>query len=293
MISVIIATFNRAHLISRAIDSVLTQSHQNFEMIIADDGSDDNTEEVVKNYSDSRIKYFKLQKNGGPGRAKNFGVEMASGETITFLDSDDYYENVRVLEKINQKITRADVVAFKKYYIEDDNGRRAEEAKLTGDAYEYLMQHPLHYIGKPPYAMKRNLFLKAGKFNEYPRWGEALGFWRRLFKQKARLELEDGIGYVVCLHAGERVSRGGSVKDRKQGKEMVFNVVFRAYSENGEYFKQNKIPKAIWLVFLLRTSKSMRDVSKFSMILKSLIKNGLINYFKGYVLLKSGKVTEG
>lgn len=87
-VSIITPTFNRSHTIKGAIDSVLAQDFQNWEMIVVDDGSTDNTEDVVKSYTDKRIKYF-AKPNGGPSKARNFGISHASGDWIMYLDSDD------------------------------------------------------------------------------------------------------------------------------------------------------------------------------------------------------------
>ena len=90
MISVIIPTYNREKVIERAIFSVLNQVNCDFlEVIVVDDCSKDNTEEVVKGIRDSRIKFVRLEKNSGACVARNKGIELASGEYIAFQDSDD------------------------------------------------------------------------------------------------------------------------------------------------------------------------------------------------------------
>jgi glycosyltransferase involved in cell wall biosynthesis len=88
VVSVITPTYNRAHTIQKAIDSVRNQTFENWEMIIVDDGSVDNTQQIVSENKDSRIKYYK-KPNGGPARARNFGIEHARGKWIMYLDSDD------------------------------------------------------------------------------------------------------------------------------------------------------------------------------------------------------------
>jgi len=76
LISVIIPTYNRAHLITRAINSVLTQTYQKFELLIIDDGSTDDTESIVKSFRDPRIFYFKEKENKGVLSALNRGFEL-------------------------------------------------------------------------------------------------------------------------------------------------------------------------------------------------------------------------
>ena len=99
LFSIIVPTYNRAHMISTAIESVLAQTYKNWELIIVNDGSGDNTEEVVKNYTshDSRIKYF-YQEKKGRSAARNHGIEKSSGQYISFLDDDDYYLKDFLLE---------------------------------------------------------------------------------------------------------------------------------------------------------------------------------------------------
>jgi len=88
-VSVIIATYNRAHLLKTAIDSVLTQTYTDYEVIVADDGSSDGTEELVRSYGD-RVRYL-YQENQGKSVMLNKALTKAAGEWIAFLDSDDYW----------------------------------------------------------------------------------------------------------------------------------------------------------------------------------------------------------
>lgn len=88
-VSVIIPTYNRAHLIGRAITSVLRQSYKDFEIVVVDDGSTDDTKAVVMAFGDDRIIYKRLPMNKGVHEARNRGMELATGECLAFLDSDD------------------------------------------------------------------------------------------------------------------------------------------------------------------------------------------------------------
>lgn len=93
MFSIIIPTYNRAHLIGRTIQSCLKQTYPHFEIIVVDDGSTDNTEQVIKSIQSPKIKYFKIP-NSERGYARNFGIKQSIGNYITFLDSDDtLFEN--------------------------------------------------------------------------------------------------------------------------------------------------------------------------------------------------------
>ncbi len=81
-VSVIIPTYNRAEKLKLAVKSVLNQTYQDFELIIVDDGSDDNTKEIVKSFKNSKIRYYKNRTNKGPGAARNKGIKYAKGKYI-------------------------------------------------------------------------------------------------------------------------------------------------------------------------------------------------------------------
>lgn len=103
-VSVIIPTYNRDKELKKCIDSLIRQTYTNIEIIIVDDGSKDNTEEVVNKINDKRIKYYK-RTNHGIGNSRNFGIKESTGEYITFIDSDDYVDNT-FIEKMYEKATK-------------------------------------------------------------------------------------------------------------------------------------------------------------------------------------------
>lgn len=90
-ISVIIPTYNRGNIIGNSIKSVLNQTYKNLEVIIIDDGSTDNTKEIISKFEDERIRYIKLDENRGGSNARNIGIKIAHGKYISFQDSDDIF----------------------------------------------------------------------------------------------------------------------------------------------------------------------------------------------------------
>jgi glycosyltransferase involved in cell wall biosynthesis len=100
LISIVIPTYNRAHVLTRAIDSIIAQTYSNWELLIVDDGSDDDTEELVAEYMnrEPRIKF--LERPGdrlrGGNACRNIGAEYAAGEYVAYLDSDDYWKETRL-----------------------------------------------------------------------------------------------------------------------------------------------------------------------------------------------------
>jgi len=116
--SIILPTYNRAHLLHRAIQSVINQTYGNFELIIVDDGSTDCTSEVVKTFNDQRIIYVKHEQNKGVTAAYNTGLRLARGKYITFLGSDDELlpnaleTAISKFNEISSKVGRIDVLLF-------------------------------------------------------------------------------------------------------------------------------------------------------------------------------------
>lgn len=116
--SIIVPVYNVEKYLKRCLDSIINQSYKNFELIIINDGSTDSSEEIIKSFKDSRIKYFK-QENKGLSITRNKGVEVASGDYLLFVDSDDYLNN-DLLEVLNNNLDKNyDLVRFQIDYDVD------------------------------------------------------------------------------------------------------------------------------------------------------------------------------
>lgn len=114
LLSVIIPTYNRGRLILNSVTSVLNQTYKNIELIVVDDCSTDNTEEILKSINDSRIKYVKLEKNSGACIARNKGIELSTGKFIAFNDSDDLWITTKLEKQLCfLKNYNADIVICK------------------------------------------------------------------------------------------------------------------------------------------------------------------------------------
>ena len=139
LFSVVIPSYNRATYIQKTIQSVLDQTYSNFEIIIVDDGSTDNTEEIVNAIKDKRLTYYKI-KNSERGFARNFGIEKSQGDYITFLDSDDiYYPGY--LKNARESILNSDMPNFLHlaYEIKNSNGKVISRINtLKSDNYDFI-----------------------------------------------------------------------------------------------------------------------------------------------------------
>lgn len=137
--SVIIPTYNRANFISKTIHSVLEQTYPDFEVIIVDDGSTDNTEEVVMSIKDDRIRYYKKE-NEERGAARNFGARLAVGDYINFFDSDDlaYSNHLETAYNIVKQNNFPEVFALS-YDILDKKTYKKKKILLDKDVRKKLV----------------------------------------------------------------------------------------------------------------------------------------------------------
>lgn len=111
LVSIIMPTYNRAYIIERAIQSIFLQTYTNWELIIVDDGSTDNTKEIIDRFNDSRIYYVQYMCNKGANHARNVGLNISKGNLIAFLDSDNIWKESYLEERIEcLQIEHADIV---------------------------------------------------------------------------------------------------------------------------------------------------------------------------------------
>lgn len=124
LVSIITPSYNSALLISDTVDSVLSQTFTNWEMIIVDDCSEDNSVEVIQSLVDCepRIKLIKLTENSGAAVARNRAIEAAQGRFIAFLDSDDLWKSKKLEEQVNFMIDNSVVFSYTAYEKVDENG---------------------------------------------------------------------------------------------------------------------------------------------------------------------------
>lgn len=101
LVSIIMPSYNTGNYISKTIQSVIEQTYQNWELIIVDDCSTDNTDEVVALFTDERIRYLKNEKNSGAAFSRNIALKEAKGKWIAFLDSDDLWKSQKLEKQIN------------------------------------------------------------------------------------------------------------------------------------------------------------------------------------------------
>lgn len=179
LISVIIPTFNRSHILTKAIESVTSQSNENWELIIVDDGSTDDTQEKVEEFlTDRRIKYF-FQQNSGVSVARNAGVDRSSGEYLIFLDSDDTFHPDLIQQLNNERFHRYDIICWEVMRIFDGKSI-IEKPKKLKKIYNSIMASFL--AGSICY--KKEIFLQVGKYDSALSFGENYELGMRISEVK-------------------------------------------------------------------------------------------------------------
>lgn len=165
--SIIIPTFNREKTIARAVNSVLNQTYQYWELIIVDDGGKDNTrivvEELIQNNNDRRIRYFKFP-NMGANVARNIGIGLANGRLIAFLDSDDIWENKRLEVIAKRYDPKNPSLYFTDFKFEGDTETKVEEKYLVSDLPTILKSHNV-IGGTSNYVVDRSIFERINGFD--------------------------------------------------------------------------------------------------------------------------------
>jgi len=166
LVSVIIPTFNRSAMVREAVESVLSQTFGEFELIVVDDGSTDDTEAILEPYSAS-LRIIR-QKNRGVSAARNRGVAAARGELLAFLDSDDIWLPEKLAVQISYLRTFPEAALCHTDELWIRNGRRVnprkKHAKAEGRDFPRLLRESL--ISPSSVILRRSIFDEAGGFDE-------------------------------------------------------------------------------------------------------------------------------
>ena len=283
LFSVIMPTYNRASLIGKAIESVIQQKYYNWELLIIDDGSVDNTKEVVSAYSDQRIRYI-YQENQERSAARNNGISQAKGGFICFLDSDDYYlpdflSEFEVLIKANNF---NDAFYFCNTLRETSDG--VIEKSVGADerfslSYDFLL---INTIGTPRVCLPGGI-AKNNLFDLTIKNGEDFELWLRLIKN---LEIKYNNVYTqVFLDHEYRSINNGVVQQALSAIELRIEIAkkhrLKFTKEAYQFFlNQNNIK-------LARTYFKIKKLNCIKYSLRVLLSSSSSKKEAFYMLLKS------
>ena len=260
--SVIIPAYNRKYFLKIAVESVLSQSFQDFELIIVDDGSTDSTKTLIKEYLNfSRKIHYLYQENKGPASARNKGIKKAKGEFICFLDSDDRYR-INKLEITYEFIKK--FPQFKIFHTEEiwyRKGVLLSQKKIHKKPEGFVFKEALRLccISISTCAIHKSIFSEIGLFDEKMPVCEDYDFWLRATSQ-----------YPVKLIPHYLTIKEGGHPDQ-QSKKFSFLDKYRIYA----------------IIKLLENSKLNKEKRKWA---TEELKRKCEIYIKG--ALKRGKIKE-
>ncbi len=219
LVSIIVPSYNSAHLISTTLDSINQSTYQDYEVLIIDDGSTDHTKTVVEPYlTDQRFKYI-YQENKGLAGARNTGIELALGNYLVFLDSDDIILPVKLSQQSNflDEHSEVDIVySDSQWFVEDDlNDTRAVEFPVhKGDVLPYLLYG--NFIHVNSVMVRTDKVKETGGFDVNFRELEDWDLWLRLSIRGSHF------GYTPGSLSKVRIRKGSMTSDQmRMNKAMV------------------------------------------------------------------------
>ncbi|WP_373033574.1 glycosyltransferase family 2 protein [Sulfurovum sp.] len=242
MFSVVIPLYNKANHIQRAIDSVLNQNVQNFELIVVNDGSTDGSEKVVEQYVDSRIILIN-QENGGESAARNRGIKEAQAPYIAFLDADDAWE-ADFLLTISELITEypeagAYATALKTLEVTGEY-RSYTYTPLPSYPWKGIIENYFDCLSNGSYPLsstttcvRKEVLIKTGNFNRSLRIGPDIDMWIRVF-----LTTKIAFTTKICaIYYRDAENRSVDIKDFSK-KELELIVYLHKYISEPKMTKE-------------------------------------------------------
>ena len=283
LVSVIIPTRNRSKLLKRSIDSVLSQSYKNIEVIVVDDASKDETFNFLKSIKDKRLKFIQLKKQKGQAIARNIGIKQASGELIAFNDDDDIWRKGKLESQVkvfarSSKKTGVVYVKIKR----TKNGKTQflpwkEVSKKQGKIQEKLLLE--NFIGLPAVVIRKECFGKLGLFDEKLSCYEDWELWLRISKYY-------DFKYIPKVLVDSPILAGG-ITSRKNILLKAVEIIFQKHKK--EILKDKEI-SANWffrlgdLYYHKRNYKKARNYFK-----KAQSENPCFKYKRAIVKTYLGK----
>ncbi len=216
-VSVVMPTYNQAQYIGIAIESVIAQTFQDFELIIIDNHSNDGTENVIRSFDDRRIRYEKFHNNGVIGASRNRGIASARADLIAFLDSDDRWYDAKLATTVQAFEHTPNIVAACHAENKIRDGHIIgviEKSAYTGELYEKLLFHR-NYLSPSAAVVRSRAARELGGFSERPEFVgvEDYDFWIRIAKIGPIALLPDILG-EYRLHENNFTANRERLADR-------------------------------------------------------------------------------
>ena len=269
LISVIIPTYNRENVIIESLQSVLKQTYKNIELIVIDDNSNDNTNEIIKTINDDRLHYYKLDSNHGAGFARNFGLEKATGDYIAFQDSDDFWHSSKLEKQMSLLLSLPKEYALVFCSLKTDYGKGITPTLNSGIKNGYLFKKLKkgNFISTQTILSKKTALLKINGFDENL---PALEDWDLALKISKLYKIAHLKEVLVDL----RISKNSITRNHSKVLDAMYllidkysedltNMEFKKWNYNASFnaLKANRLDEARILLF-----KAFNFKSKFGIL---------------------------
>jgi glycosyltransferase involved in cell wall biosynthesis len=222
LVSVVIPTYNRAWILTEAIKSVLSQTFENYELIVVDDGSTDNTRLLLDSFKDIRAI---SQKNKGVSAARNSGIEAAAGDYLAFLDSDDLWLPEKLASQMAFFKTHPEAMICQTQEIWIRNGRRINPKRRHRKASGMFFERSLDLCLVSPSAViiKKDLLDDVGRFDEMLPACEDYDLWLRIGARYPVFLVDKPLVIKRGGHADQLSALGGLDKYRIQSLKKILD----------------------------------------------------------------------
>lgn len=243
LVSVIIPTYNRKFIIERAIKSVLNQTYKNWELIIIDDGSTDNTKEALKQYlKNKRIRYY-YKKNGGVSSARNMGIKKVKGMYIAFLDSDDEFLPNKIRFQLNVMKKHKTGLSLSNAYIQKTNKKEVEKKNIPN-----IFITKSNFLKFPMSASYIMVEKNKIYYDEELYSGEDLDYFLRNIKDDKAIFISLPIVIRHKEDSTNRISVNSNIK-RKATSKLISKVRSNTYGfSNNHFLFRLYLGKIKWIV---------------------------------------------
>lgn len=250
MISVIIPTYNRADVIRVSIESILKQTYGDFELIIIDDGSSDDTKRVIEEYVDPRIRYVRNDSDmHGPSVARNMGILEARGDYIAFNDSDDVWHADKLEKQLDYLRDKAADVTFCQMVIHTKRGAYVIPPKLRTRDCNVRTDLCGSFTGTPAIFGKRECFLRES-FDEFMSCNED---WELMIRLLDRYKVVFQPEVMVNVAVSQ-----GSVSESKENAIVAMNYILEKHVKLYSKYPLSRLR----MVYFIKYQRALLDDNK-------------------------------
>ena len=228
LVSVVIPTYNHAHFLVKSLGSVIAQTHGNWEAIVVDNHSADNTSEVIAGFADPRIRMVQIHNNGVIAASRNCGISEARGAWLAFLDSDDIWYPDKLQKCLEHLAEGYDLVCHGERWLGNGRDRQVFYGPEPRATYRSLLLDG-NCISTSAVVVKTKKARAAGGFSEEPEivTAEDYDFWLRLAKDGSK------IGFVCEILGEYTIHSGNQTRGVIRHMDAVFAVLERHFTSGG------------------------------------------------------------